>query len=161
MNQLSQFGTDWTDQWRRVQRLHARVDRISLGEFIDKDEALDDVFAFFLNCHHLTDWVVESGYRSEVSTYAFVNSHFELRLCAHLANGHKHFRLQPRRGVDTTLSTATVSAPMVWLAVDDSVRVIPPQPEPGKNWMVTSFTGDIDMFELADKCLELWRDFLK
>jgi len=39
--------------------------------------------------------------------------------------------------------------------------MIPREPEPGTNWMVRTAKGDEDMFGLADRCVALWRDFLK
>jgi len=58
----SQFGPlGWPEQWLRVRRWHQRVAPIladpppprSPGEA----DAADDVFAFFMNCYHLKDWL--------------------------------------------------------------------------------------------------------
>ena len=93
----------------------------------------------------------------------FLGQHPELRLCRDLANGFKHYRVRPGKGVDTNVTTTTVLSDMVLRPNDwpDWLHVTPLQPQPDENWMVIGSGGDVDMFELADKCLAFWWDFLK
>jgi hypothetical protein len=60
---LSHFGGDAVDQWERVQRWHERL--VPIRAALPEDEpakayALDDPWAFFMNCFHLSDWVGSS-----------------------------------------------------------------------------------------------------
>lgn len=62
----SHFATSWQDQRNRVGRWQKRLAAIGRGIPVGttKDEALEDVFAFFMNCYHLRDWVIASGFKS-------------------------------------------------------------------------------------------------
>jgi hypothetical protein len=67
------FATSWQDQRSRVGRWHKRVSAIGRGIPTDmsKADALDDVFAFFMNCYHLRDWVIGSGFKAEADVDAY------------------------------------------------------------------------------------------
>lgn len=59
----SHFATSWQDQRNRVGRWHTRLSAIGRGMPVGMEEALDDVFAFFMNCYHMRDWVIGSSFR--------------------------------------------------------------------------------------------------
>ena len=119
---------------------------------MSKDEALDDVFAFFMNCYHLRDWVIGSGFKSEADVEAYIRSNKHLALCRDVCTGLKHFRAERKRALfDASWSTATVS-----------VVAFPErrEPVPGEYWVITTERGDLDMFDLADRCVAAWDAFL-
>ena len=95
----SHRGTGWQDQRARVGRWHKRLTAISFGipTDVSKAEALDDVYAFFMNCCHLRDWNIKSGFRQQAEVDAFVGSNLALSLCRDICNGLKHFRIEPAR----------------------------------------------------------------
>lgn len=72
----SHLGTGWQDQRARVGRWHKRLTAISFGipTDVSKAEALDDVYAFFMNCYHLRDWIIKSGFRQQAEVDAFIES---------------------------------------------------------------------------------------
>jgi hypothetical protein len=150
----SHFATSWPDQRNRLGRWHKRLAAIGRGipVGISKDEALDDVYAFFLNCYHLRDWVIGSGFKSEADVNAYIRGNDDLALCRDICTGLKHFRAEPKRALfDSSWSTATVT-----VAIFPERR----EPIPGEHWVITTDRGDVDMFDLADRCVAAWDSFL-
>lgn len=47
------------EQYERVKRWYQRVEAITFGMAHNKntDFLQDEVFAFFINCYHLKDWI--------------------------------------------------------------------------------------------------------
>jgi len=163
--QPSHLGTDVLDQWRRVNRWHSRLDRIRRAlpdADPDKSLALDDVWAFFENCFHLRDWVIRSDKdpkKRQPQVDAFIDANAAMRLCRDVANGVKHYRLDPARPTtsDPNWSTATRHEPVV--TTGKGSRIAGGQPA---RWVFTGVgKGEIDMFDVADQCVSAWRSFLK
>jgi hypothetical protein len=118
-----------------------------------KDAGLDYVYAFFMNCYHVYDWVLRSGYRSESDLGRLFANNPEMGLCRAVCNSAKHFVL---RGGGIT-STATQQA--IYHGGSNRSRI---QPIPGEHWVVVDDSGrEHDMFTLADRCMSLWTEFLK
>jgi len=113
-----------------------------------KDEALDDVFAFFMNCYHLRDWVIASGFKSGAEVDRYIRGNNDLALCRDICTGLKHYRAKSKRALfDSTWSTATVT-----MTAFPERR----EPIPGEYWVITTERGDVDMFDLADRCVAAW-----
>lgn len=152
----SHFATSWQDQRNRVGRWHKRLSAIGRGvsSTMSKDEALDDVFAFFMNCYHLRDWIIGSGFKSELEVDNYIRSNSDLSLCRDVCVGLKHFRAERKRALfDSSWSTATVSVSYTSLPA----RL---EPIPSEHWVITTDRGDVDMFDLADRCVAAWDRFL-
>src|SRR5713101_4770543 len=150
----SHLATSWQDHRNRVGRWHKRLSTIGRGvpPAMSKDEALDDVFAFFMNCYHLRDWVIGSGFKAEADVDAYIRGNDDLALCRDICTGLKHFRAEPKRALfDSSWSTATVT-----------VAAFPERREPiaGEYWVITTDRGRVDMFDLADRCVAAWDSFL-
>lgn len=160
---LSHLGTDWHDQWERVRRWQSRIRAIGSAlpaQEPEKTLALDDVFAFFMNCYHLRDWVMRSGARTPNEVKAFIDGSAPMLVCQDICNGFKHYRLDPARRTtsDADWTTATRPADPVVVAGGLSSRKVGGQR--GQRWVFETDGGDRDMFELADDCVEAWRKFL-
>ena len=150
----SHLATSWQDHRNRVGRWHKRLSTIGRGvpPAMSKDEALDDVFAFFMNCYHLRDWVIGSGFKAEADVDAYIRGNDDLALCRDICTGLKHFRAEPKRALfDSSWSTATGTVAML-----PSRR----EPIPGEHWVITANRGDMDMFDLGDRCVAAWDAFL-
>src|SRR5947207_1069449 len=92
----------YREQCDRMQRWHGRFAAINQGRVHDVSSAhyLDDIYAFFLNCYYLKDWIkqdptVAAATRQEVE--AFIDSSRPLRLCADICNALKHLHLTGSR----------------------------------------------------------------
>ncbi len=160
----SHLGTGWQDQRARVGRWHKRLTSISYGipTDVSKAEALDDVYAFFMNCYHLRDWIIKSEFRDRADVDAFIDGNLALSLCRDICNGLKHFRIDPARASSApNWSTATTFQSVV-SGSTPAVPVPAPgrEPIPDERWDITTGTDNIDMFELADACLAAWDRFL-
>jgi hypothetical protein len=155
----SNLGTDWRDQWERVVRWHQRATSVRTAPPPDgpaKIRALDELFAYFMNCYHMRDWAIQSHPRSaEVDN--FIAGSDAMRLCRDICTGLKHYRGEPRRALaDADWSTATKQSVVVTVSFE------PPSVATGEKtrWVFITDSGDRDMFKLADECLEAWRIFL-
>lgn len=147
---------DWEDQWLRAQRWHGRLVKEVQREAIlgGKDAGLDYVYAFFMNCYHVQDWVLRSGYRSKVELVEFFRRNVEMDLCRSICHSAKHFE----RNTGTVTSTAT-QQPIYSSGYPTGRRV---QPIWGEHWMIVDDKHrEHDMFELADRCMSLWMEFLR
>lgn len=148
------MNNKYLEQFERVKRWYKRFEEINLGtqENRSSDDYEDIVYAFFMNCYHLGDWIINSTSLKENDINIFVSSHKEMQICRSLCFGSKHlidkktpFGRQPeiarqdislRIGGDQPVETAMT----FWVRVNDS---------------------DYNAFETATKCLRLWEEFLK
>jgi hypothetical protein len=154
---LSHLGTTGRDQWDRVLRWHHRLARIRAvlpRSGPEKRYALDDIFAFFMNCYHLADWIAQDGEKPRHEVEAFIDQSEPMRLCRDVCNGLKHYRLDPgRRSENPNWTTTTV--------ITFEAGAEPPAPsEITAGWVILTEGRTIDMFELADACVAEWRRFL-
>jgi len=119
--------------------------------------ALDLIYAFFMNCYHLRDWLIKSGHSERVVVDVYIRNSDALRWCRDICNGMKHYRLDPdKTPTYESWTTATVSAVYI-----DSMPV-KPEPIVGKHWVFVDPASGAqrDMFELADACIRDWAAFL-
>jgi hypothetical protein len=158
----SQFGPlGWPEQWLRVRRWHQRVAPIladpppprSPGEA----DAADDVFAFFMNCYHLQDWLKNDQSDPHPEAEKFVNDTEVLRICRDLCNGLKHAVLDERRRT-TTYPTMTTTAAVLYdsvAGITDDLAV------PIVQWLIVLDDGDErDTATVADECIKAWQRFI-
>ncbi len=115
----------WNEQWERVERWYHRFQETDQGRVHDRpsDFYQDEVYAFFVNCFHLKDWLKNDPASCSVASDVeqFVANSFNLRLCADLCHGSKHLvltspRVDPatqigRRHFGVTLSESLSGGP--------------------------------------------------
>jgi hypothetical protein len=153
----SHFGTSWQDQHERVGRWHKRLSAIRRGipPDMSQAEALDVVYAFFMNCYHLRDWIINSGFKPKAEVDGFIRGHPDLKLCGDICNGLKHFRVDPKKAwASSTWSTASVTTFSFPPGTHEA------GPIPGVQWVFTVDGTEIDMFDLAGRCVAAWDRFL-
>lgn len=150
----SQFGPlGWPEQWLRVQSWYDRVAPILAApprpRAPSEARAADDVFAFFMNCYHLADWLQNDRADPHPEARAFVDRTEVLRVCRDLCNGLKHAVLDAKRPT-TTYSRMTTTAEVTYHF-----------PEPAVRWLIVVDDGDErDMSVVADECMTAWRGFI-
>lgn len=143
----------YREQFERLLRSYARLESIYKGRAHDtrSENYRDEVYTFFSNCYHLKDWLKnDPGFSGAKEVENYINANQELQLCADICNAHKHFRLdkprsteQPRVGgqkIDLKLGAREIA-----------IKV---------KFTIDTGSGPIDAFDLATKCLELWKAFL-
>lgn len=152
----SHFGTGWQDQHERVGRWHKRLSEIRRGIPADTSqaEAQDEIYAFFMNCYHLRDWIIASGFKPKAEVDTFISADPDLALCADICNGLKHFGLERARS-SSGLTWSTASEVMYYFPGG-----MPDDPIASEHWVFTTGETAVDMFDLADRCVAAWDGFL-
>jgi hypothetical protein len=141
----------WREQYDRMRRWHGRLSEATVVD----ERLVDDFYAFFVCCWHLKDWLkADSAVSDEIrgGVEAFVNGNLWLRLCADLANGAKHLKLDRNARFDTP---ARVERTLV-LDLGFGVAKLPVKtavtiPVPGK---------PLDPLRVARSCVQAWDNFL-
>jgi hypothetical protein len=141
-------------QSSRMLRYHERLKAITGGRSHESDSEghADDVYAFFLNCYHLKDWLAndQSFPSSRCEVEAFVNDNSALRICADICNASKHLIVTKERSCEHPV-----------LGKRD-IRLKPGSsaPQISMRFTVDTTSGPLDALCLADECVGLWRQFM-
>lgn len=146
----------YREQYDRMRRWYDRFSAIAQGRphNMASDNYLDEIYGFFLNCHHLKDWIkhdpgVDECARRSVEPH--INSSRALRLCADLCNSLKHLHLTkpPRSGENPRFGQKNFG-----LALGSGPATI------SLRYEVEADAGPIDAFTLATQCVAAWDAFL-
>lgn len=149
MNDTPQYQ----QQMNRVLRWFQRFKSISEGgegESFTKSND-DEIFAFFLNCYHLKDWIKNDPASGDLKDLVepYINKSQALSICADLCNGLKHFKRDPsrvRKNAEFGPKTETIS-----LGKDSASIAI--------SYTIITDSGTFDAFEIARQCLTDWETF--
>lgn len=145
----------YMEQWQRVGRWHNRFREISEGVLLEResDYYQDVVFAFFINCYHLKDWIKNDScagvLRDEVEKY--VSSNLELAICGDICNGLKHLKLK---------ATTKSKQNPIWGKRDFKLKLGNERPKFSASYGIDTKSGSVDAFDLANRCIALWASFI-
>ena len=148
----------WFEQFRRVKRWYTRFKSIDEGRLdtLTLDDYLDEVYAFFQNCHHLRDWILNDDNLNigPETLNTFINSHQELQICGDLCNGTKHLKLlkKPWSEIEPKFGKRNIH---LKLSAPETPEII------SIKYGIDTNEGEKDAFELATKCLQAWQIFLE
>lgn len=145
------LGQGWQYQWARVGRRLDDVRGVYEGSPGGTDVAIDRVLSFFEAVHHLKDWL---GNDPAVEVQKcdgdeLIEASRALRICADLANGSKHLKLNTARTKD--LSTALTS---------NDVIVLLGTGTSAHRFRVESGGATHDVLEIAQDAVNEWKTFL-
>jgi len=147
----------WRDQWARVQRWYGRFRKTNDGRPHERESDFyqDEVYAFFQNCHHLRDWLINDSASGlvEADLEVFVKSSDNLKLCGDLANGSKHLQLKTTWTGD---KTTAFGRRMFRVHLGGTAA-----PIIGAQYTVESGGRTYDAFEVATACIAEWEAYLK
>ena len=120
------------------------------------EEYFDDVVAFFVQCHHMYDWLctAKDANVTRATVANFIDSNEELRVCADICNQAKHCILRSTR---TESGISQLSA--FDLRISGSSLVGPPIFM--SKYRVYCGDKEYDALELAERCHALWASFLE
>lgn len=79
------YESPFHEQWNRIVRLRQILDKYDEATDDNFEEALDAFTNFFIQCYHLRDWLIESGYDKRLVDQHIGNS-CALSLCRDLSN---------------------------------------------------------------------------
>ena len=142
----------YEEQFNRLKRSYNRLIQIDDGCAGEFDSNRDDFYTFFLNCHHLKDWLMNDERLREKheDIEGYINEHKDLLLCADICNAHKHLVLnRPRSGEDPRLGRQKAR-----LAFEPQKTRLKVTIE------IETTSGTRDAFDLARSCMGLWKTFL-
>lgn len=147
-------SSKYLKQFKRVKRWYQRFVIINQGRQHDfpSDYYQDEVYAFFLNCYHLKDWIKndKSVGAAAAKVEEFINNNKELSVCADICNGIKHLRLtSTRSGQDPR-----------WGPQKFNVQLGGPETTISVKYSIDTSSGPVDAFELATRCLQAWENFI-
>ena len=149
------MAATYREQYDRMKRLYNRWVALDEGKVheIPSDNYVDDIYAFFLNCYHLKDWIKNDGtvattIQEAVETH--INSNRALKLCADICNSLKHLHLKSSRSGESP----AFGRRQFGLDVGAAPTTIKLKYE------VNTSTGPIDAFQLATDCIGAWDAFL-
>jgi hypothetical protein len=133
----------WQGQYDRMLRWHRR-----LHSARQPDEVEDYLYAFFVTCAHVRDWLLATKAVPQRDLEAFC-SREDFRLCQDFCNATKHFSLSdPKQGREFSLAREYVGAGRGRFGGDTTLTLL----SRGKQH---------DAFDLADRCVDQWRGFLR
>ena len=131
-------------QFSRVRRWYRRL---STATALDDIE--DFLYAFFQNCYHLREWLLDAKVVAQTELESLFADNVEMQLCQDICNATKHQSLStPRRPREFSLAREYVGPKRGWFE-DDSILV------------VLSEGHKYDAIDLARSCLSLWEEFFK
>jgi hypothetical protein len=150
----------YTEQYDRAKRYLARFREIDGGQPHDKPTQAhqDDVYAFFQNCYHLKDWIKNDPATAAWSDVeAFISNDPDLSICADLCNSTKHLALsrRPRSAVNPQHTGSDIH-----LIINESIGGGETSIAIAMKFHVTTTSGDVDAFQLAERCLAAWQRYL-
>lgn len=156
---LRPYGVPLHERWkfafgvflRWYKRLEAIAQKAA-EEDIDADD-WDFIYAYFMWCWHLRDWLVASRPDLTSKVSEFVRKTVELHIAHDICNGLKHAQLsRPKRDAEFN----------IYRIYDYEAEELGGYPV---KYRVASGDGadvrKFDLFELAQNCLLSWRRFLE
>ncbi|KUN58413.1 hypothetical protein AQJ54_41835 [Streptomyces griseorubiginosus] len=112
------------------------------------------VLSFFETVHHLKDWLTNdptSGVTSS-QVHSLIDGSPVLKLCADLANGSKHFKLDPQRRTQTGDHSTEIARNDVVVYVGTGTSA--------HRFYTASGGKEDDVLQIAEQAVNQWRVFL-
>jgi hypothetical protein len=156
------------EQFERMLRWYRRFEETSQGRAHSaaSDDYVDEIYAFFLNCYHLTDWIInDPALRDRVNWESavkdWVRNNRSLRLCADICNSLKHLTITRK-----TWSGESPAFGKKHFGISFSDKVAPASssvpgalPTIALACEVDTSSGPEDAFQLATGCVAAWKEF--
>jgi len=146
----------YQEQFERVMRWYGLFKNIDEGILHDRstDYYQDVVYAFFMNCYHLKDWIKNDPTVNLPSTKVeiFIKSNLCMKRCADICNGIKHLKLNKasRSGEHHRFG---VRQYIIELGKGDpTIRI---------KYSIETPTRTLDAFKLATECVLKCEKFIK
>lgn len=166
----------YIEQWERVNRWYERVREIEKG-LIEKDpkELLDTVYAFFMNCYHLKEWIKKSTSIDPENMFDENNGVECFKICADICNGLKHLKLDYKSrvvnksenvGAKINQSVTVVLQPITLSLADALFNQKNTQQSKVPaysyySWNIVINNKNYNLYDLAKECMGEWEKFLK
>lgn len=143
-------GSGWRTQYERLERWFERIKSAQ-----SKEDCADFIFAFFQNCYHLKDYLLETAEIKKSEIEDLFSQKTEMGICRDICNVTKHCHLNFPPSQKYEISFIQTYAPQNhpyfspgWFGDDAKLLVVADD----KNY---------DARELAFTCLNIWKEFLR
>jgi len=145
--------TQYLEQLERIKRLMKKL--ALYAEITDTNyaEAVDEFTSYFIQCYHLRDWLIRSGF-SQSSVDDLIKSSKHLSLCRDLANKQKHH----------TIDRYVPKNSFVDLGRNTPITRFADHFDHGKIKLgidIWEYGQPIEALSVAHHCLEEWSSFLE
>lgn len=146
---------NWWWQYERMKRWYNRFKEINDGRVAENPNFFyyhDEVYAFFQNCYHLKDWIINDE-RLSISKQIvddFINQHRCLQICADVCNGSKHFNINNARS-QGSVKMGPASTTIIGQG-KDRINII--------KYYIETDQECFNAFKLATECIKKWDDFI-
>ena len=152
------------EQFERMKRWYERIKKIDQGRphnlsFVNlpSDYFYDEVYAFFLNCYHLRDWIenddIVKPLELEKKVEHFMKQNVCMCVCRDICIGIKHLE---QKSCPWSGQVPTFGPRKFFLNLGGEhgpiIKV---------KFSIETKTGTIDAFELASECVRKWGEFIK
>jgi hypothetical protein len=144
----------YLEQFERMKRYLTLFKNFNDGKVHDQPSQYydDTVHAFFQNCYHLKDWIKNDPICATWSNVEkYINDDKDLKICADLCNAQKHLTLMKSRSNEDPRFTRHKIK--LEIGKRESVHI-------SINYTISTSSGDIDAFELAERCIVAWENFI-
>lgn len=144
----------YQEQFQRLERWYDRFENVDQGRphTLPSDYYNDEIYAFFLNCYRLKDWIQKDDTVKlpKGKIEHFVNQNECMRICKKICNDIKHLKRNSHSGRDPEFGARKFS-----------LNSGEPKPIIKIKYSITAKTGTIDAFALASECVQKWKEFIE
>jgi hypothetical protein len=150
--------TKWFEQYNRILRWYAKFKSINNGiEHNRSSECYkDEIYAFFINCYHLKDWIKND--RSLKITNIkkivekFIDESTSMTICRDICNGLKHLNSTHKKASkDTRFGPCHHNLNLLGQI----------NPIYSAKYTIISRGKNFDAFSLATSCINEWKAFIR
>lgn len=156
------------EPFERIKRWKKRIDafRYSNGTEDEMNNQLDFIYAFFINCYHLSDFLRRSKVVSNDVIARFIEDNLEMQMCRYICFESKHCSLETlKSGITDSATGKKLIHGLTGCIVKeyDPFQAVLKNDNPIKNikYVLLANGKNYDLFELADTCVKLWEKFLQ
>jgi hypothetical protein len=152
---------EWHEQYGRMQRWYKKCEKLNKeGKVVDTFESKDVIYAFFQNCYHLKDWIKNDTCIDQQVVDGLedaINNSDAMVLCGCLANSTKH-KVLTQNGRRKKIESIELKETTHLTLVTDN-----PDKSRGRHTLSVVINGKepVDCIELAGRCIEFWKEYLK
>lgn len=148
------MGAKYQEQWERTKRWFNLFKEINDGKPHTKPSDYNDdvVYAFFMNCFHLKDWIKHDHMISpKQKVEDFIRNNDSMQKCGDITNGIKHLTLTFHHSPkDPKFGPKNIT-----------LTVGPEEPIIKTKYVITTNIGTEDAFQLASDCVKEWENYIK
>jgi len=148
----------YLEQFKRIERWYKELKKGHLGSpksCFDNDIYYEDLlYAFFQNCFHLQDWLINSNVITKEEGRIFIESHKDMKICRDLCNASKHLVFNETASIDRNIRAEVKQVSLSMDLGTGKSRI-------SNVYIIRADGGVYHAFDVATRCLGLWKKILE